>query len=59
MTSYWKSITIKMPHRYNTDIQSLRAGFIEGGGNVIAQVENGGIQHRWKTAVELSGPGVT
>ena len=31
-----------MPHGYNTDIQSLRAGFTKGGGNVMAQVENSG-----------------
>jgi hypothetical protein len=39
--SYWKSIKIKTPHGYNTDIQSLRAGFFKGGGNVTALAENG------------------
>jgi hypothetical protein len=40
MISYWKSIKIKMPYGYNTDIQSLRAGFFGGGGNVTALAEN-------------------
>ena len=39
--SYWKSIKIRMPYGYNTDIQSLRAGFCGGGGNVTALAENG------------------
>ena len=30
---------IKTPHGYNTDIQSLRAGFCGGGGNVTALVD--------------------
>ena len=41
MISYWKSIKIKMPYGYNTDIQSLRAGFFRRGGNVMALAENG------------------
>ena len=41
MISYRKSIKIRMPHRSNTDIQSLRAGFFGGGGNVTALAENG------------------
>jgi hypothetical protein len=32
--SYQKSIKIRTPYGYNTDIQSLRAGFFGGGGNV-------------------------
>ena len=39
--SYQKSIKIKTPHGYNTDIQSLRAGFFKRGGNVTALAENG------------------
>jgi hypothetical protein len=39
--SYQKSIKIKTPHSYNTDVQSLRAGFFGGGGNVTALAENG------------------
>jgi hypothetical protein len=34
---------IKTPYRCNTDIQSLRAGFCGGGGNVTALMENGGL----------------
>ena len=30
-----------MPYKYNMDIQSLRAGFFKGGGNITALVENG------------------
>jgi hypothetical protein len=30
-----------MPYGYNIDIQSLRAGFFKGGGNVTALAENG------------------
>jgi len=45
-TSYQKNIIIKMPHRYNTDIQSLKAGFIKKGGNITAQVENSG-KRQW------------
>jgi len=30
-----------MPYKYNIDIQSLRAGFFKGGGNVTALAENG------------------
>ena len=30
-----------MPYSYNTDIQSLRAGFFKGGGNVTVLIENG------------------
>ena len=30
-----------MPYSYNTDIQSLRAGFFRGGGNITVLVENG------------------
>jgi hypothetical protein len=41
MISYWKSIKIKIPHSYNTDVQSLRAGFFKGGGNITALAENG------------------
>jgi hypothetical protein len=36
MISYQKSIKIRTPYRYNIDIQSLRAGFFGGGGNVTA-----------------------
>ena len=61
--SYWKNIKIRTPHRYSMDIQSLRAGFSRGGGNVtaqancprlpqiahvMAQVENGG-KLRWNS----------
>src|SRR6266704_2584388 len=42
MISYQKSTKIRTPYRYNMDIQSLRAGFTEGGGDIIALVENGG-----------------
>ena len=38
---------IKTPHGHNTDIQSLRAGFCGGGGNVTALVENGGLWWTW------------
>jgi hypothetical protein len=41
MISYQKSIKIKTPYSYNTDVQSLRAGFFRGGGNVTALAENG------------------
>ena len=41
MISYQKSIKIRTPHRYNIDIQSLRAGLFRGGGNVTALAENG------------------
>jgi len=43
MISYLLSINIRIPHKHNTDIQSLRAGFFGGGGNVTALVENGGL----------------
>jgi len=43
MISYLLSIKIRILYKYNTDIQSLRAGFFGGGGNVIALVENGGL----------------
>ena len=36
-----------MPHSYNTDIQSLRAGFFRGGGNVTALAENGSYGRRY------------
>jgi hypothetical protein len=39
--SYWKSIKIRTPYSYNMDVQSLRAGFFGGGGNVTALAENG------------------
>jgi hypothetical protein len=39
--SYWKSIKIRTLYGYNTDVQSLRAGFFGGGGNVTALAENG------------------
>jgi hypothetical protein len=35
-----------MPHSYNTDVQSLRAGFFRGGGNVIALAENSSYSRR-------------
>ena len=41
MISYRKSIKIRTPYGYNTDVQSLRAGFFGGGGNVMALAENG------------------
>jgi len=41
--SYLLSIQIRTPYGYNTDIQSLRAGFFGGGGNVTALVENSGL----------------
>ena len=41
MISYQKSIKIRTPYRYNTDMQSLRADFFGGGGNVTALAENG------------------
>jgi hypothetical protein len=41
MISYQKSIKIKMLYSYNMDVQSLRAGFFGGGGNVIVLAENG------------------
>ena len=44
MISYWKSIKIKTPYSYNTDIQSLRAGFF--GGGVM-------LRHWQKTAVMI------
>ena len=31
MISYQKSIKIKTPYRYNTDMQSLKAGFFRRG----------------------------
>jgi len=43
MISYLLSIQIRIPYGYDTDIQSLRAGFFGGGGNVTALVENGGL----------------
>src|SRR6266704_5333936 len=45
--SYQKSIKIRTPYRYNTNIQSLRAGFTEGGGDVTALAENGGTRWAW------------
>ena len=36
-----------MLYRYNTDIQSLRAGFFRGGGNVAALTENGSYSRRY------------
>ena len=42
MISYQKNIKIRMPHKYNMDIQSLRASFTKRGGDVMALVENGG-----------------
>ena len=39
--SYRKSIKIRTPHGYNTDVQSLRAGFFGEGGNITALAENG------------------
>ena len=36
-----------MPYRYNTDIQSLRAGFFKGGGNITALTENGSYGRRY------------
>jgi hypothetical protein len=36
MISYQKSIKIKTLYSYNTDVQSLRAGFFGRGGNVTA-----------------------
>src|SRR6266571_4740442 len=36
-----------MPHRHNTDIQSLRASFTKGGGDVTALVKNGGTWWAW------------
>jgi len=41
------SIKTRIPHGHNTDIQSLRAGFFGGGGNVTALVENGGSLQTW------------
>jgi hypothetical protein len=35
-----------MPRGYNTDIQSLRAGFYEGGGNITVLAENGSYGRR-------------
>ena len=50
---------IKTPYGYNTDIQSLRAGFCGGGGNVIALVENGGLWWTWiMVDVDYSGRGL-
>jgi hypothetical protein len=46
MISYQKSIKIKTPHSYNTDVQSLKAGFFKGGGNVTALAENGRYSRR-------------
>jgi hypothetical protein len=46
MISYWKSIKIRMPYGYNIDVQSLRAGFFGGGGNVTALAENGSYSRR-------------
>src|SRR6266571_7075014 len=45
--SYQKSTKTRTPHRYNTNIQSLRAGFTEGGGDVTALAENGGTRWAW------------
>ena len=37
-----------MPYSYNTDIQSLRAGFFGGGGgNITALAENGSYGRRY------------
>src|SRR6266436_4956665 len=46
-TSHQKSTKTRTPHRYNTNIQSLRAGFTEGGGDVTALAENGGTRWAW------------
>ena len=45
---------IKTPYGHNTDIQSLRAGFCGGGGNVTALVENGGL---WWIMVDVDYSG--
>ena len=44
--SYQKNIKIKTPYGYNTDIQSLKAGFFKGGGNVTALAENDSYSRR-------------
>jgi hypothetical protein len=50
---------IKTPYGHNTDIQSLRAGFCGGGGNVTALVENGGLWWTWIIVdVDYSGRGL-
>ena len=51
---------IKTPYGHNTDIQSLRAGFCGGGGgNITAQVENGGLWWTWIIVeVDYSGRGL-
>ena len=50
---------IKTPYRHNTDIQSLRAGFCGGGGNVTALVENGGLWWTWiMVDVDYGGRGL-
>jgi hypothetical protein len=46
MISYQKSIKIRTPYSYNIDVQSLRAGFFGGGGNVTALAENGSYGRR-------------
>src|SRR6266568_2532891 len=46
-TSYQKSTKIRTPYKYNTDIQSLGAGFTEGGGDITALAENGGTWWAW------------
>src|SRR6266704_1089358 len=45
--SYQKSTKTRTPHKYNTDIQSLRAGFTKGGGDITALAENGGTWWAW------------
>src|SRR6266702_8847300 len=47
MISYQKSTKTRTPYRYNMNIQSLRAGFTEGGGDITALAENGGTQWAW------------
>src|SRR6266702_4744764 len=46
-TSYQKSTKTRTPYKYNTDIQSLRAGFTEGEGDITALAENGGTWWAW------------
>ena len=44
---YQKSIKIKTPYGHNTDIQSLRAGFCGGGGNIMELAEGGSYGRRY------------
>jgi len=50
------SIKTRIPHGHNIDIQSLRAGFFRGVGNVTALVENG---RSWQTWIIVDASHVT